>query len=175
MVSGSKSAKISWLNKFGVAGQDVAQTLGLVVTEEYELVTLDGLVVSFKNSPANNQTLFNHAEEYFKHNKPGKKAKHKLAVKIAPDEIKPARIMGPQMSLQEKKLIAGKIAEDMGFRKTNYYVKKQPIYKKGNKFITIDRTEHNGGFWKMADSVDDLVKKDTRLGTYDQNLNKIGD
>ncbi len=29
-------------------GKDVAQALGLVITEEYELVTLDGLVVSFK-------------------------------------------------------------------------------------------------------------------------------
>ena len=79
------------------------------------------------------------------------------------------------MSLQEKKLLAQELAKKMGFRKTNYYVKKQSIYQKGNKFITIDRTDHNGGFWKMADSVDDLVKKETRLGTYDQNLNKIGD
>ena len=169
MVSGSKSAKISWLNKFGVAGQDVAQTLGLVVTEEYELVTLDGLVVSFKNSPANNQTLFNHAEEYFKHNKPGKKAKHKLAVKIAPDEIKPARIMGPQMSLQEKKLIAGKIAEDMGFneyRGYKFYSCGVKVYRKGNILITLDRTDHKGGFWKMMDI------KNRRLGTYDETLTK---
>jgi len=63
----TKPSKISWLNKFGIAGQDAAQTLGLVVAEEYELATLDGLVASFKNSPANNKSLFNHSEEYFKH------------------------------------------------------------------------------------------------------------
>ena len=54
-------------------GKDAAQTLGLVVTEEYELATLDGLIVSVKNNPVNNQSLFNHAEEYLK--KTGKKTK----------------------------------------------------------------------------------------------------
>ena len=94
----AKASKISWLSKFGVPGQDVAKTLGLVVTEEYELATLDGLIVSFKNNPANNQSLFNHAEEYLKHNKSGKKAKYKPAIKTAPDKINAPRIIGHQKS-----------------------------------------------------------------------------
>ena len=90
----TKSAKISWLNKFGVAGQDVAKTLGLIAAEEYELAELNGLVVSFRNSPASNQTLFNQAEEHFKRNESGKKAKRApRAVQTAPDTIKPARII----------------------------------------------------------------------------------
>jgi hypothetical protein len=176
-VDKTKSAKISWLNKFGMAGQDVARTLGLAAAEEYELAELNGLVMSFKNSPANNNTtLFKHADEYFKHNQSGKKAKRApKAVKPVSDDIKPVRIMGSQMSLQEKKLVADKIAKDMGFKKTNYYSKNLPVYQRGNRFITIDRNDHNGGFWKMADSVKSLEHKATRLGTYDKNLNRIGD
>ncbi|MCT4646129.1 MAG: toxin C-terminal domain-containing protein [Carboxylicivirga sp.] len=51
----------------------------------------------------------------------------------------------------------------------------QPIFKKGNRYITPDVDGHNGGSWKMADSVDNLKRKSTRMGTYDENLNKIGD
>ena len=97
----SNSKKISWLNKFGAPGKDVAQTLGLAVTEEYELVTLDGLVVSFKNSPANNQSLFNHAEDYLKYNKLGKKAKRApSAAKDANSAPQKVRIVNT-MSKQE--------------------------------------------------------------------------
>jgi hypothetical protein len=49
------------------------------------------------------------------------------------------------------------------------------VFQKGNKFITIDVDSHNGGIWKMANSVENLASKRTRLGTYDKNLNKIGD
>jgi hypothetical protein len=90
----AKPGKVTWLNKFGAPGKDVARTIGLVVAEEYELATLDGLVASFKNSPANNQTLFNHAEEYFKHNKSGKKAKRApRAVKDANGTLQKVRIV----------------------------------------------------------------------------------
>ncbi|WCK25823.1 MULTISPECIES: toxin C-terminal domain-containing protein [Agrobacterium] len=41
--------------------------------------------------------------------------------------------------------------------------------------ITRDLDGHNGGAWKMATSVKDLGGKGTRLGTYDSNLNRIGD
>ena len=97
----TKPSKISWLNKFGVPGKDVAQTLGLVIAEEYELATLDGLVVSFKNSPANNQSLFNHAEDYLKYNKLGKKAKRApSAAKDANSAPQKVRIVNT-MSKQE--------------------------------------------------------------------------
>ncbi|HLB93724.1 MAG TPA: colicin E3/pyocin S6 family cytotoxin [Candidatus Babeliales bacterium] len=91
----AKPGKVTWLNKFGAPGKDVARTLGLVVTEEYELVELNGLVVSFKNNPANNnQTLFNHAEEYFKHNQSGKKSKRVSgAVKPANSASQKVRIV----------------------------------------------------------------------------------
>ena len=70
---------------------------------------------------------------------------------------------------------AEEIAQEMGFTKTNYYVHGQPVFQKGNKVITIDADSHNGGFWKMADSIENLSSKKTRLGTYDKDLNRIGD
>ncbi|MDT8903388.1 hemagglutinin repeat-containing protein [Anaeroselena agilis] len=66
-------------------------------------------------------------------------------------------------------------AKVLGFEKTNYFSHGQPIYKKGNLYITPDIDGHNGGVWKAASSVEDLKSKSTRLGTYDANLNRIGD
>lgn len=66
-------------------------------------------------------------------------------------------------------------AKELGFSKTNFFSEKQPVYKKGNLYITPDRTSHNGGVWKMADSVSGLKNRSTRMGTYDANLNRIGD
>ncbi|WP_223834891.1 toxin C-terminal domain-containing protein [Pseudomonas sp. JM0905a] len=34
---------------------------------------------------------------------------------------------------------------------------------------------HNGGAWKMATSIKGLSSKDACMGTYDRNLNRIGD
>ena len=67
------------------------------------------------------------------------------------------------------------IAKKLGFEKTSYFSHGQAVFKKGNKYITIDVDKHNGGFWKMANSVEGLGSKKTRLGTYDINLNRIGD
>ena len=67
------------------------------------------------------------------------------------------------------------MAQKLGFKKTNFYSHGHPVFQKGNKFITIDVDSHNGGIWKMANSVENLASKRTRLGTYDKNLNKIGD
>jgi hypothetical protein len=71
--------------------------------------------------------------------------------------------------------MATSAAEKLGFKKTNYYSKGQPVFKSGGLFITIDESSHNGGFWKMANSVENLSSKSTRMGTYDKNLNRIGD
>ena len=68
-----------------------------------------------------------------------------------------------------------KAAEDLGYTKTNYRSHGQPVYKNGNKYITQDVDGHNGGAWKMADSIKNLGSKSTRMGTYDANLNRIGD
>ncbi|WP_237712661.1 toxin C-terminal domain-containing protein [Pectobacterium brasiliense] len=43
------------------------------------------------------------------------------------------------------------------------------------RYITPDVDGHNGGFWKGADSVKNLGSRKTRSGTYDANLNRIGD
>ena len=67
------------------------------------------------------------------------------------------------------------IAKQLGFEKTKYLSHGQAVYQKGNKYITLDIDSHSGGFWKMADSVENLGKKSTRLGTYDVALNRIGD
>lgn len=66
-------------------------------------------------------------------------------------------------------------AEKLGFTKTNYKSSGQPVFKKGNRYISPDRDSHNGGVWKMADSVKNLGSRTTRMGTYDKCLNRIGD
>ncbi|WP_263771806.1 hemagglutinin repeat-containing protein [Propionivibrio soli] len=67
-------------------------------------------------------------------------------------------------------------AEALGFKKINETVHDgQAVFKRGNDFITRDLDGHNGGAWKMADSVKNLGSKETRAGTYDVNLNRIGD
>lgn len=51
---------------------------------------------------------------------------------------------------------------------------------KTKKYITRDvgsdgKGSHNSGVWKMANSIDELGNKNTRLSTYDANFKKIGD
>ncbi|WP_315077930.1 toxin C-terminal domain-containing protein [uncultured Clostridium sp.] len=72
---------------------------------------------------------------------------------------------------------ARKLAENIGFKKINETSHGQPVFynKKLKKYITPDVDRHNGGVWKMADSVKELASKKTRLGTYDAKLNRIGD
>lgn len=50
-----------------------------------------------------------------------------------------------------------------------------PIFSNGKNCISPDRLGHNGGIWKKADSVKELKSRTTRLGTYDKDLNRIGD
>lgn len=70
---------------------------------------------------------------------------------------------------------ATEAAEKLGFEKTNYYSMGRPVFRKGNRYITPDRTGHNGGIWKMANSVKNLENRAVRMGTYDKYLNRIGD
>ncbi len=49
----------------------------------------------------------------------------------------------------------------------------QKIYTNDKDFITPDKDGHNGGIWKKANKLDDLLKN-KRTGTYDKNLKKIG-
>ena len=70
---------------------------------------------------------------------------------------------------------AFKAAKNLGFskrippQKVPFNSHGQPAFQNGKKFITPDVDGHNGGTWKMFDA------KGNRLGTYDSNLNRIGD
>jgi filamentous hemagglutinin len=71
---------------------------------------------------------------------------------------------------------ASMAAESLGFKRINETIHDgQAVFRRGNDFITRDLDGHNGGAWKMADSVRNLGSKETRAGTYDVNLNRIGD
>jgi len=71
---------------------------------------------------------------------------------------------------------AQQAAKMLGFAKINETVHGgQAVFKLGSRYITRDLDGHNGGAWKMADSVRALGSKKTRSGTYDANLNRIGD
>lgn len=45
----------------------------------------------------------------------------------------------------------------------------------GKKFISPDLDGHNGGVWKVADKEKDLWRKTTREGTFDKDMQKIGE
>ncbi len=66
-------------------------------------------------------------------------------------------------------------AKKLGFEPTGQFSHGQPIFRKGNQYITQDIDSHNGGVWKMAGSIKGLRSKKTRIGTYDAELNRIGD
>ena len=75
-------------------------------------------------------------------------------------------------------------ANKLGFEKTKYRAKNgEPIYynKKTKTYISQDigsadgSGPHNGGVWKQVKSPEALNSKRTRMGTYDMNLNRIGD
>lgn len=70
---------------------------------------------------------------------------------------------------------ATEAAKNLGFRKTNFRSHGQPVYTDGRRYITPDVDGHNGGVWKMADSVRNLGRKNTRTGTFDGKLKKVGD
>jgi hypothetical protein len=64
----------------------------------------------------------------------------------------------------------------LGYRKIKERTRNDAaIFKKGNSYISRDKDGHNGGAWKEASSPEKLNKKETRNGTFDKNLNRIGD
>ncbi|PMO97116.1 hypothetical protein BCS89_10780 [Vibrio splendidus] len=78
---------------------------------------------------------------------------------------------------------ATEAAKKLGFEKTKFKTHNETVFYNKKKKFYMSRDvgsgdgngAHNGGVWKMAKSVKDLGSKKTRLGTYDANLNKIGD
>lgn len=75
--------------------------------------------------------------------------------------------------------LTDKAADDaaaaLGFARTNERSRGQPVLRMGRRYITPDVDGHNGGVWKMADSVENLGSKQTRMGTYDAQLRRVGD
>ncbi|WP_142066203.1 toxin C-terminal domain-containing protein [Brevibacillus sp. AG162] len=71
----------------------------------------------------------------------------------------------------------------LGFEKVNAGRAKAAVFysKERRVYITRDiprestgRTD-NGGVWKMGESIESLMSRKTRMGTYDKNLDRIGD
>jgi RHS repeat-associated protein len=93
---------------------------------------------------------------------------HTMGV-VAPNPVTVARLLvGSSGNFK-------KIAGSLGFsrrippQKAPFDSHGQQIFYDGKKYITRDIDAHNGGVWKMFD------RKGWRLGTFDKNLNKIGD
>jgi len=70
---------------------------------------------------------------------------------------------------------ASAAAEALGYAKINQKIHGEAIFTNGKRFITRDATGHNGGAWKMADSIKALGSRETRMGTFDALLRRIGD
>ncbi|WP_238392806.1 toxin C-terminal domain-containing protein [Buttiauxella sp. 3AFRM03] len=71
-------------------------------------------------------------------------------------------------------------AEELGYAKINERSHGQSIFynskaPKNMRYITPDVDGHNGDFWKAADNVKNLGSRKTRAGTFDIDLNRIGD
>ncbi len=151
---GDKTQKL-----IGVARQKIADKLGNNVA-----VTANGVKVPVSNTPQ----VLQRSMDKGKDGDVSKKSKSKTS------NIKENKYTRPDaIKVTAKQAIAE--AEKLGFEKTNYYYKGQPIFKKGNRYISPDADIHNGGVWKMADSVKNLEHKSTRMGTYDKDLNRIRD
>ncbi len=137
----------------------VIKKIGKPGKERYQMVTPDGHVVDVVDDATKAQHRL-------------KSANSKIDTeKNIPQATRTIEKAAKKFTTKE----ATEMAEKLGFKKTNYFSHGQPIFKKGSKYITIDMDQHNGGVWKMADSVENLSRKSTRLGTYDEFLNRIGD
>jgi len=67
---------------------------------------------------------------------------------------------------------ATQAARNLGYSKVRQYPFNshgQPVYKKGNRYITPDVDSHNGGVWKVFD------RRGNRIGTADKHLNIFKD
>ena len=80
--------------------------------------------------------------------------------------------------MEAQKVDPNAAAAKLGYQRTPYRTfNQQPVYynPKTKVYISPDVDGHSGGVWKAADSVRNLNSETTRMGTYDENLNKIGD
>jgi RHS repeat-associated protein len=100
---------------------------------------------------------------------------------IGSNQKKPTSVPSGQTSTRMTSSEATKAAKALGFERTNYRSHGQPVFTDGKKFISPDvgsgdgSGSHNGGVWKMAKTPEALNSKDTRTGTFDAELNRVGD
>ncbi|MFJ3379782.1 PA14 domain-containing protein [Curtobacterium sp. NPDC090217] len=68
-------------------------------------------------------------------------------------------------------------ARALRFRRVNGALSHgQAVWTNGKRWISHDHTSHNGGYWKMAKSLEGLAHRHTRMGTYSKSLHhRIGD
>ena len=78
--------------------------------------------------------------------------------------------------VQGKKDVAKKVTVKIpkGYKRTNMTSHGAPVYTNGKDYISPDKDGHNGGVWKKAKKIKDLEDRKRRMGTYDENLNKVG-
>lgn len=63
-----------------------------------------------------------------------------------------------------------------GYTKVNgVFSEGAEVFYNGKNYISPDVYRHNGGVWKMAKKPSLLKSRGKRMGTYDANLNRIGD
>ncbi|KAB0443451.1 toxin C-terminal domain-containing protein [Lysinibacillus fusiformis] len=81
--------------------------------------------------------------------------------------------------IKQQEKVARAAAKDLGYIEKNELSHGAKVYERksgsGPKFISRDMDGHNGGAWKGATSIKNLGSKDTRSGTYDVFLTRIGD
>lgn len=109
------------------------------------------------NDPRNNRNINNGRSQFEKETI--EERKERLSRGVAP--------------VQKKECI--NIVEQMGFVRIKEVSHGNAIFRNGRIYISFDADNHNGGVWKMADSVNNLKSRATRMGTYDKLLRRIGD
>ncbi|WPK12741.1 toxin C-terminal domain-containing protein [Lysinibacillus louembei] len=81
--------------------------------------------------------------------------------------------------IKQQEKVARAAAKDLGYIELKNLSHGAKVYSRksgsGPKYITRDMDSHTGGAWKGADTIPNLARKETRSGTYDVFLERIGD
>ncbi|WP_262239238.1 hemagglutinin repeat-containing protein [Stenotrophomonas maltophilia] len=92
--------------------------------------------------------------------------------KAGSSEALPRATSGPVYATNKEATAA---ATALGFRRVKETAHDgELVFTNGKIFISRDVDGHNGGAWKAAKSVKALGSRDTRLGTFDSSLKRIG-
>ncbi|MDR1063478.1 MAG: toxin C-terminal domain-containing protein, partial [Azoarcus sp.] len=93
------------------------------------------------------------------------------ALKAADKAGDAVRASGPVYKTTKE---AAEAATAAGYKRVNETVHGQAVFERNGQYITRDVDGHNGGAWKVANSVKNLGSKATRIGTLDANFKWIG-